>query len=121
RRGACSPAPSSRTLSAATSRMSSTRGNAPELRRRGNPHGQTPRAAGGEQLLGVDLVGPADEVLLRVVLGRAVDRAPLARLLPLQMVAALERRFALLARRAFEVSARHVPSLAVDRRVRRAE
>lgn len=41
------------------------------------PHGDAPRAARREQLLGIDLVGPPEEVLLRVVGGRAVDRTAL--------------------------------------------
>src|SRR5581483_11433071 len=77
------------------------------LRHRGDAHGQAPGAAGREELVGIDLVGPADEVLLRVVVRRAVDRASLPDLLPLQVVAALERRLALLARRPFQVAAGH--------------
>ena len=38
------------------------------------PNGDAPRATCCEELVGVDLVGPAEEVLLRVVLGGAVDR-----------------------------------------------
>src|SRR4029453_11250469 len=45
------------------------------------PHDlQAPRAAALEQLVGIDLRAPAEEMGLRLVLGRAVDSAPRIRL-----------------------------------------
>ena len=42
-------------------------------------NGDTPGAPGLEELVRIDLVRPAEEVLLRLVVGRAVDRAPARR------------------------------------------
>jgi ABC-2 type transport system ATP-binding protein len=75
--------------------------------------GDAPGAARGEQFLRVDLVRPAEEVLLRLVVRRAVDGAPvrlvplrLERLAPLQGV---DPRLRLLCDRPFFVTARHEP------------
>src|SRR5204863_4911142 len=46
-------------------------------------HGDAPRLPGGEELVGIDLVAPAQEVPLGLVVGRAVDgRALLSPLVP---------------------------------------
>ena len=78
---------------------------------RAPPHRDSPRLAGREQLIRVDLVGPAEEVLLRVPGGRPVHRAAvglvafgLDRFAPFQRVAARLRR---LCDRPFLVTARH--------------
>jgi len=50
-----------------------------------------PRTPGGEQLVGVHFVGPPEEVLLRLVGGRPVDRAPIGAVpIGLDLLAALE-------------------------------
>ncbi len=41
--------------------------------------GDAPGASGLEELVGIDLVRPAEEVLLRFFVGRAVDCAPASR------------------------------------------
>jgi hypothetical protein len=69
--------------------------------------GDAPGLAGGEQLVGVDLVGPAEEVLLGVRRRGAEDGEPLGHGRPLEMIAPLEGGLSLFADRAFEISARH--------------
>src|SRR6266516_387359 len=109
--GGCSRPRPSPTRSSATSRTSSAPGSARRLVRGPEPDGEPPGAVRLEQRVRVDLVGPADEVALGLVVRRAVNRAPLPRPFPLQVVAALERRLALLARRSFEVTPGHALSL----------
>ena len=51
---------------------------------RPTPDGDAPRSARREQLLGIDLVRPPEEVLVRVVVGGAVDRSPVG-LVPIRI------------------------------------
>src|SRR6516162_7247069 len=67
-----------------------------DARRRTPDDLQPPCRAGCEQRVRVQLVGPAEEVRLRVVLGRAVQRRPLRLEPPVEVVAALERSHPLL-------------------------
>src|SRR5439155_14189986 len=72
--------------------------------------GEAPRAARVEELVRVDLAEPADEVPLRVVVGRAVDRRPRGGTLGLRLPC-LQLCEPLLERRPLCVSARHRSSL----------
>ena len=72
---------------------------------------ETPRVAGCEQRVGIDVVEPPDEVRLRIVLGRAVDGGPAGIQLPAEVVAALERCQALLDGAPFCVSLAHRESV----------
>ena len=82
---------------------------------RPTPDRDSPRAPGREQLIGVDLVRPAEKVLLRLVASRPVHRAPIgvaAR--GLERLAALEGvepRLCSLCDRSFFVAPRHVISV----------
>src|SRR5262249_27281315 len=111
RRDASSLGRSSRTRSAATSRMCSRPGSArkrkPPLLRNGDAHGEAPRPARREQLVRVHVLEPADEVLLGFLVGGAVNGASLGLRRALPVVAAFERRFALFAGRTLQVSTRH--------------
>src|SRR5262249_30204526 len=69
----------------------------------------TPR---GEQLVGVDLVGPPDEVALRLLLGAAVDRRPPLVEPRAPVVAPLERGEPLLDSGSFRVPFSHTGSIA---------
>src|SRR5207244_7884529 len=74
-------------------------------------HGDAPGAAGLEELVRIHLVRPAQEVLLLLFIGRAVDRAPCRRVGEgLDALAALDcvaARLRLLGDRPFFVTARH--------------
>jgi hypothetical protein len=55
------------------------------------PDVDAPRTPGREQLVGVDFVGPPEEVLLRLVGGRPVDRASIGAVpFGVDLLAALE-------------------------------
>src|SRR5262249_13956760 len=69
---------------------------------------EAPGLPGSEELVGVDLVRPADEVALGIILGRAVDGATAGIDRRGHVVAALERRLALLDRGSFAVPFPHV-------------
>ena len=75
------------------------------------PHGHAPRLPGREELVRVDVDAPADEVRLRIVGGAAVDGGVLLRGRLLAHAAGVLFRAALglFGRRAFHVTARHVP------------
>ena len=74
-------------------------------------HGDPPGPAGLEELIRIDLVGPAEKVLLRIVVGRAVDSAAVCAVRRrFERLASLERveaRLRLFGDRAFLVSPRH--------------
>ena len=66
-----------------------------------------PRRAGGEQLVGVDLAEPAEEMRLRIVVGGAVDGCPPGVQLQVDIVAPLERGEPFLDRAPFRVPFAH--------------
>ena len=74
----------------------------------GPAHGvNAPRRAGGEQLVGVDLAQPAEEMRLGIVVGGAVDGRPPRVELQVEIVAALERGEPFLDRAPFRVPFAH--------------
>src|SRR5262249_49921243 len=121
RRGGSSRGGISGKRKGATSRMCSPRGSARrprprQLLRGGDADGQAPGPARREQLVRVDVLEPADEVLLGLVIRGTVDCAPLARRSAVEVVAALECRLALLARRPLHLPPRHAAMLAGETR-----
>src|SRR2546423_674540 len=71
----------------------------------------TPGIAGREERVRIDVVEPADEMGLRIALGRSVDRCPAGLELPARFVTTLERRQPLLDGAAFRVPFAHPGSL----------
>jgi hypothetical protein len=71
---------------------------------------------GGEQLVRIDIAEPPEEVLLGLVFRRSVDGDATAVERRIRVVAALERRLALLDRASFRVPFAHPGSLLLEGR-----